>query len=157
MKSLDLTLLYLLKDDQILLAMKKRGFGKGHWNGVGGKIETGETIENALVRECLEEIGVTPNNSKKVGYLVFNEHHDGERKLMNIHVYVTGNWNGSITESEEMKPRWFAITEIPYDRMWPADIVWLPTILDGHKIRGEFTLNKDNTVKQSNITIVEAL
>ena len=50
------TLLFLLTDDQILLAMKKRGFGMGRWNGVGGKIEPGETIEEATARECREEI-----------------------------------------------------------------------------------------------------
>lgn len=54
------TLLFLIKDDHVLLAMKKRGFGAGNWNGVGGKIEAGESIEQALVRECQEEIGVTP-------------------------------------------------------------------------------------------------
>lgn len=37
------TLCYLLKDDQVLLAMKKRGFGEGKWNGPGGKVEKGET------------------------------------------------------------------------------------------------------------------
>lgn len=32
------------KQKQILLAMKKRGFGVGKWNGAGGKVEDGETI-----------------------------------------------------------------------------------------------------------------
>jgi len=49
-----LTLLFLIKEDQILLAMKKRGFGMGRFNGVGGKIEPGETIEQAMIRECQE-------------------------------------------------------------------------------------------------------
>ncbi len=46
------TLLFLRKNNHILLAMKKRGFGADRWNGVGGKLEPGETIEQALVREC---------------------------------------------------------------------------------------------------------
>ncbi len=37
-----LTLVYILKDDQILLGMKKRGFGVGKWNGFGGKVKLGE-------------------------------------------------------------------------------------------------------------------
>jgi len=57
---MELTLLFLIKDDQILLAMKKRGFGAGRFNGVGGKVEPGETIEQALIRESQEEINVTP-------------------------------------------------------------------------------------------------
>jgi 8-oxo-dGTP pyrophosphatase MutT (NUDIX family) len=46
----DKTLLFLHKPDEqkILLAMKKRGFGEGKWNGVGGKREPGESIEGAV-------------------------------------------------------------------------------------------------------------
>jgi 8-oxo-dGTP pyrophosphatase MutT (NUDIX family) len=36
--------------------MKKRGFGEGRWNGVGGKVEPGESIEAALIREAKEEV-----------------------------------------------------------------------------------------------------
>ncbi|HEU5121620.1 MAG TPA: NUDIX domain-containing protein, partial [Candidatus Saccharimonadales bacterium] len=60
------TLLFLKKDNRILLAMKKRGFGAGRYNGIGGKIEAGESVEAALIRECQEEIEVTPLNFWKV-------------------------------------------------------------------------------------------
>ena len=43
------TLLFLRRDGQILLAMKKRGFGEGKWNGVGGKVEPGETARHGGV------------------------------------------------------------------------------------------------------------
>ena len=65
------TLCLLVKDDEILLAMKKRGFGKGRWNGVGGKPEQGETIEEALLRETQEEIEVTPTSYHQVATLDF--------------------------------------------------------------------------------------
>lgn len=54
------TICLLIKDDQVLLALKKRGFGEGKWNGVGGKVKDGETIEQTAIRETQEEIGVTP-------------------------------------------------------------------------------------------------
>ena len=44
---------------QLLLGRKKRGFGEGKWNGFGGKLEPGETVEEAAVRELQEESGVT--------------------------------------------------------------------------------------------------
>ena len=47
---LETTLCLLKKDNRILLAMKKRGFGEGKYNGVGGKIENGETPEEAMIR-----------------------------------------------------------------------------------------------------------
>lgn len=54
------TLLFLVRDDEILLAMKKRGFGANRYNGVGGKLDPGETVEQTLVRESEEEISVKP-------------------------------------------------------------------------------------------------
>ena len=43
--------MFAKKKDKVLLAMKKRGFGAGKWNGVGGKVKDGETIKQAAIRE----------------------------------------------------------------------------------------------------------
>ncbi len=42
----------MLEDDdkQILLGLKKRGFGEGKWNGFGGKVHVGESIAKGAVR-----------------------------------------------------------------------------------------------------------
>ena len=56
-----LTLVFLREDGRVLLGMKKRGFGAGKWNGFGGKVETGETITEAAVREVKEECGYIVN------------------------------------------------------------------------------------------------
>lgn len=45
-----LTLVMIMKDNRLLLGMKKRGFGKGRWNGFGGKVQGGETIIEAAKR-----------------------------------------------------------------------------------------------------------
>ncbi len=149
-----LTLLFLMKDDQILLALKKRGFGAGNWNGVGGKIELTETLEHALIRECQEEISVTPLKYEKVAELTFNEIHEGERKLMQVHAFICHEWEGEPTESEEMKPSWFATADIPYTQMWDDDTYWLPSVLKGKKIRGEFMHDDNNKVVDHKINEV---
>lgn len=147
MKQLELTLLYLIRGEEVLLALKKRGFGVGKWNGVGGKVDHGETVEQAMVRECQEEIGVTPTKYQKVAELLYDEVHVDERKLMNLHIYFATNWDGTETESEEMRPQWFAIDNLPYNEMWSADQQWLSRALDGQKLRGKFVLDEaDNVV-----------
>jgi len=73
MNTLETTLCLLKNDNQILLAMKKRGFGEGKYNGVGGKIDKGETPEQAMIREVQEEILVTPTKYEKVGFIEFDE------------------------------------------------------------------------------------
>lgn len=66
-----LTLCLLCQPPRILLGMKKRGFGAGRWNGFGGKLEQGESIEEAAKREFLEEAGITVGEIDKRGVLEF--------------------------------------------------------------------------------------
>lgn len=83
------TLCYLIKDDQVLLAMKKRNFGEGKWNGIGGKPNLQETIEQAMIRETEEEISVTPTNFEKVAVIDF--YHPEEKTVLGwnqqVHVF----------------------------------------------------------------------
>lgn len=149
------TLLFLLQEDKILLAMKKRGFGEGRYNGVGGKIEPGETVEQAMVRECQEEICVTPVNYWKVAeHDFFVEGENAWR--MYAHVYFCDNWNGEPCETEEMAPEWFALTDIPYESMWQDDTHWLPPVLDGKKLMGRFTFDDSDNMLSHTLTTIEA-
>lgn len=45
-----LTLVFVLQPNQVLLGLKKRGFAAGWWNGFGGKVEPGETIDEGAKR-----------------------------------------------------------------------------------------------------------
>ncbi|MGH7240101.1 MAG: 8-oxo-dGTP diphosphatase [Candidatus Saccharimonadales bacterium] len=149
------TLLFLRRSDEILLAMKKRGFGAGRWNGVGGKLDAGETIEQALVRESQEEIGVTPLDFRKVTVIDFY-FPDGIGDQQ-VHVYFCDRWQGKPVESEEMAPQWFKLSKIPFDDMWQDDIVWLPQILKGHKLEASFTFDKDDNMLAAEFKIVDEL
>ncbi len=153
----DLTLIFLLQDKKVLLAMKKRGFGEGKWNGVGGKIEQGETVEQALIRETQEEIGVTPTVYQQVADITFDELHENERKLMHVNVFTCTQWEGDPEESEEMRPEWFNFNEIPYNQMWSDDSFWLPQVLAGKKLIATFKLNDNNEVTDHNIKEVTGI
>jgi len=130
--------------EKICLAMKKRGFGKNRWNGAGGKVGK-ETIKQAAYRETAEEIGVKIKKSYKVAILNFKFPHQPAWDQA-VHVYFSDQWDGHPTESEEMKPRWFQIKKIPYRKMWPDDIYWLPLVLKGIKVKGSFVFGPGDTV-----------
>lgn len=121
---------------KILLGMKKRGFGAGRWNGFGGKIQKGEGIEDAAKRELQEEAGLTAEEMTEQGLLEFEFR--GDPQTLEVHVFRVDRFTGEPRETEEMRPQWFPVGEIPYDAMWPDDRHWVPLFLDKKKFRGKF-------------------
>lgn len=149
------TMLLLLRDGEVLLAMKKRGFGEGKWNGVGGKPNLGESIEETAVREAEEEIGVTPLNPKKVALFKYHFPHDNFG--MQVWVFTATEWKGEPTESEEMNPKWFKLSDIPYDQMWSDDEVWMPQVLEGSLVKGSFMFTKEGQVEDYYMDKVDSI
>lgn len=143
---LEMTNVLPMQSDRILLAMKKRGHGEGCWNGMGGKVDPGETIEQGAVREVKEEVGIEVTSLEKRAELIFDELHRGKRERIRVHVFVATSWSGEPHETEEMAPRWFDVTGIPYDEMWADDIHWLPQVLEGKCLKGTFTFDEQDAL-----------
>lgn len=144
------TLCYLIDDNNILLAIKKRGFAKGKINAVGGKVEVGESIEDAARRETLEETGVEVKTLEKVAILdfYFTQNSDWNQQ---VSVFIVRKWDGVPRETEEMKPQWYSINKVPYDKMWSSDASWLPLILEGKKIQASYLFNEKEEVLEKEI------
>ncbi len=146
-----MTLCFLIKGDSVLLGFKKRGFGAGNYTGIGGKVEAGEDVETAVLRETAEEINVTinPADLQNMGCVqfLFPGQPDWSQA---VHLFRVENWSGTPTESEEIQPIWFKTDAIPYANMWADAPIWLPHLLNGQQIMAEITFNSDNT------TIAEA-
>lgn len=145
------TIMFLKRDGELLLAMKKRGFGTGKWNGAGGKVEPGETPLAAAIRETEEEVGVTPLDSERMAEIDF--YITTEPDFNNYaHIFIATKWQGEPHETEEMRPQWFPLDALPYDTMWGDDIAWLPDVLAGKKFRAMFTLDADDNIVKSHVT-----
>ena len=139
-----LTLCVIYNNEKILLGMKKKGFGQGRWNGFGGKVEEGESVEDAARRELFEEAGIRAGDLKKRGLLNFE--FEGDPKILKVHVFSAFDIHGEPQESNEMKPQWFGLEEIPLDNMWPDDKYWLPLLLSGKNFEGYFNFRGHNTI-----------
>ncbi|MDD4938400.1 MAG: 8-oxo-dGTP diphosphatase [Candidatus Shapirobacteria bacterium] len=144
------TLLFLIKGQQVLLAMKKRSFGINKWNGVGGKPNKNEKIKYTAIRETQEEINVTPKNIKHLATINFYYKNKPEWNQQ-VWVYITTNWNGEPSETEEMKPQWFDQNKLPFKSMWPDDPFWLPLILSGKKVKASFTIDENDKILNKTI------
>ena len=137
-----LTLCIFRQDNKILLAIKKRGFGEGKWNGYGGKLLEGETIEDALLREVEEESTVTLSLHEKRGEMIFTF----PDIIRHVHIYEGMKWDGEPTETEEMRPEWFTFDEIPFPAMWVSDTGWFPYFLKRIPFKGEGEFDSDHNL-----------
>ncbi len=137
----------VIQDQKILLGMKKKGFGVGRWNGFGGKVEPGETVEAAARRELQEEAGIEAGEMKEVGVLEFTFENDP--KVLEVHIFKVNSFNGQPVESEEMKPQWFSLNDIPFSDMWSDDIHWFPLLLSGKLFKGKFLFDRPSDAEYS--------
>ncbi|XP_043263371.1 7,8-dihydro-8-oxoguanine triphosphatase-like [Colletes gigas] len=149
------SLVFIRKATEVLLGLKKRGFGKGKWNGFGGKVEAGETILQGAIRELHEECGLSAIDLKKIGILEFE--FEGDETLLEVHVFETYQYHGELIESEEMQPKWYNLKDVPFKQMWPDDEYWFPYMLRGELFRGYFLYRGQDLILTHNIKIMEEL
>ncbi len=149
------TLCILLREDKVLLAMKKRGFGLGKWNGSGGKFDPEKDIDilSTAIRETKEEIGVQTRDLEKVALLRFRFPYK-EDWNQDVHVFLARKRDGEPSESEEMLPKWFRQQDIPYEEMWDDDKIWLPHILAGKKVEADFIFKEGEKIDKHTINFV---
>lgn len=140
---------------KILLGLKKRGFGAGKWNGFGGKVEEGETLEESIKRETKEESGIEIIDLEKIGILEFG--FENSAHILEVHFFKSENFKGEIVESEEMKPQWFHVDEIPFGEMWPDDKHWMPLFLSGKKFKGRFLFGEADVVLEKELIEVDII
>ncbi|XP_054017280.1 oxidized purine nucleoside triphosphate hydrolase [Dryobates pubescens] len=147
------TLVLVVQPPRVLLGMKKRGFGAGLWNGFGGKVQPGESIEEAARRELLEESGLTVDTLQKMGQITFE--FVGNSELMDVHIFRADDFHGEPTESDEMRPQWFQLDEVPFNHMWADDAYWFPLVLQRKLFRGYFKFQGQDTILEHTLEEVE--
>lgn len=139
-----LTLCIIHQHPMVLLGMKKRGLGMGKWNGFGGKVQEGETIEGAALREVREEAGIIAKGIERRGIIDFE--FKGSPEILEVHIFKSNKFFGEPIESEEMRPQWFHVDEIPFAGMWPDDRHWLPLFLQNKKFQGRFLYDTHDNI-----------
>lgn len=136
---------------KVLLAMKKKGFGAGRWNGYGGKPKPKDkSIRHTAIREIREESCLSVYRRWLIPVAHFVFYFAKEPKVESF-VFICDRWKGEPQDTEEMGPhRWCDCDNLPVrDRkdnltMWPADPLWIPlVILGGEKIEGEIFFDRE--------------
>ncbi len=157
-----MTLCCVHNKNQILLGeIKKHGVLNGRYNGFGGKLEVGESIEEAAIREVQEEAEITPLDMKKRGVITFEFEEEGNpfegNPMVEVHLFSANKFSGEPKETAEMRPQWFLHNEIPFDKMWPDDVYWMPLMLAGKNFEGKFFLKDPKTITKYELEEVNNL
>ncbi|MDR3519611.1 MAG: NUDIX domain-containing protein [Candidatus Pacebacteria bacterium] len=158
------TLGFLIKDGHVWLAIKTRNIGKDRWNGYGGGMEPEDkNIVDCLKREVLKEceVEITEKATEKVAVIDFhNTKSDGKTFVCKVHVFLIREWSGTPKESEEMaSPTEFEMSKLPLENMMAADKEWLPIVLAGEKLVGEYHYGpfQQELIKEGKFKMVKEL
>ena len=102
---------------------KENDYHEGKWNGLGGKLELGETPEECAIRELKEESGLTVKNPKLKGFITF-PNFDGVDDWY-VFVFVITNFEGNLIDSPEGKLEWIPNEKLTSLNLWDGDKIFL--------------------------------
>lgn len=144
----EVCVVYLLRDGpgglEVLLGDKRTGLGMGKIVGIGGKLDPGESPCDAAVREVREEVGVELEASDLIEAGVVDYHFPTRPSWsQRSTVFVARRWRGEPVQSDEITPRWYSLSDVPYARMWDDAVRWLPGVLRGGSVDARYTFGPD--------------
>jgi 8-oxo-dGTP diphosphatase len=120
------TLCYLKQNGKTLMLhriKKANDIHAGKWNGLGGKLEPGESPEQCVIREVGEESGLTIAQIRYHGLLVFADFKGDD---WYVWVFTSEQFNGELLDSNEGHLAWVADELVPSLNLWPSDLIFLP-------------------------------
>ena len=142
--TVEASLCHIVRNRKLLLMLASGGISKGKWNGPGGKFERGETPEQNVIREVMEETSLRIIDPAYHGRIKF--YMNGRDTLdWLVHVFLAEQSSGRARSSNEGTARRFDLDRIPYAKMWDDDRYWLPLLLRGIEFNACFFYDRQST------------
>lgn len=133
------TLVYVRRDGQTLMVYRNKKPGDMHagkWNGLGGKLEPGETPEACAAREVLEESGLTLRAPRLRGLLTFPAFSQGEDWY--AFVFTAHDFRGDLIDSPEGRLEWVEDDRLLDLPLWEGDRIFIPWLAGEAFFSGRF-------------------
>ncbi len=118
-KRIKVTAAVIWQDGKILITQRPEGTHlEGFWEFPGGKKEEAETLEECIVREIKEELGIRIRPEK----LLLTVNHEYETKIVDLHVFECSHIDGTPTPLEGQDMRWVRPDELSAYTFPPPDL-----------------------------------
>ncbi len=144
------TLCYLRKNGKTLMlhrVKKANDMHEGKWNGLGGKMEEGETPEECAIREVKEECGLNVKNPTLKGLLTFPFFSKGESWY--VYLFLINEFDGELIESNEGDLEWIDDKKLFDLNLWDGDRIFIKWLDQPGFFSGKF-LYKDGSLVEHN-------
>jgi len=144
------TLCYIKKDGFTLMLNRNKKKGdvhKGKWNGLGGKFERGETPEECVKREVLEESGLVVSNPKLRGFLTFPNFKDEEDWY--VYLYEADEFSGELIDCAEGELEWIEDSKVSQLPLWEGDYLFLDWLKGEQMFSAKFVYENKKLISHS--------
>lgn len=130
MKTIEVVAAIIKKQDKIFITRRSYGEFADMWEFPGGKIELGESREEALIREVKEELELDINNLE---YLTTVEY-DYPNFHLTMHCFICEICGGELVLNANNDAKWVSLEELSTQKWVPADVEVVEKILNDFKI-----------------------
>ncbi|MGE5429978.1 MAG: NUDIX hydrolase [Syntrophomonadaceae bacterium] len=127
---------------------KQNDMHEGKWNGLGGKLELGETPEECVIREVHEESGLKIDSPRLHGFITFPVF-DGVDDWY-VFVYSADSFEGELIDSNEGVLKWIPDDELFDLNLWEGDKTFIEWMLEGKFFSAKFNY-KDGRLKDYSV------
>ena len=141
------TLCYIKQNNQTLMLhriKKENDIHKNKWNGLGGKLEPGESPEECVKREVFEESGLIIESPNLHGVITFPKF-DGIDDWI-VFVYTANNFEGNLIECNEGKLDWVSDDQLLNLNLWEGDKIFIPWLTQDKFFSAKFIYEKKNLI-----------
>ncbi len=150
------TLCYVRQAGRTLMVhriKKPNDMHMGKWNGLGGKLEAGETPEECAVREIFEESGLQVRSPQWRGLLTFPGFANEEDWY--AFVFVANEFSGELIESPEGRPEWIDDARLLELNLWEGDRIFIPWLDQPGFFSAKFVY-KNNLLAEHSVVFYKA-
>ncbi len=126
---------------------KQNDYHEGKWNGLGGKLEQGESPEDCAIREIKEESGLTVKSVKMKGFITFPLF-DGNDDWY-VFLFTADDFEGKLIDSPEGHLEWIPNDRLTEINLWEGDKIFIPWLFEDKFFSAKFIYKNGRYINHS--------